>query len=149
MDALLTREELLVDLNKGPYPLSYEKVTRLATLHTSNDSHLAPKGPPCSWTPIDDADAAANAFWLEQLLPVVEESQRDRASVVGYEKILWTKLKPCLGFDLNYLRVDKFGNVIHRQAAPNTALAECIDHYYPVASENLTLGFFTSCFVVV
>ena len=148
MDALLTREELLVDPNKG-YPLGYEKVIRLAALHTGNDGHLAPKGPPCSWIPTDDADAAANTFRFEQLFPFVEESQRDRTSVVGYEGILWTRLKPCLGFDPNFLRVDKFGNVIHRQAAPNTALAGCIDHYYPVASKNLPLGFFTSCFVMV
>lgn len=137
MDALVSQEELLVDPIKG-YPLGYAKLTRLAALHTGTDGHFAPKGPPSAWTPNDDADLAANAIWFEQQFPVVEESQRDRACVVGYESILWTKLKPCLGFDPSCLRVDKFGNVIHRRAAPNTILAGCIDHYYPVASENLT-----------
>lgn len=130
----MTQEELLVDPVRG-YPLGYEKLSRLAALHTGADGHFPPRGPPNNWTPIDDVISVGNAQRFERWFPIVEEILRDRISVAGFESVLWSRLKPCLGFDPSYLRVDKFGNVIHRQAAPNTILAGCIDHYYPVASE--------------
>jgi hypothetical protein len=136
MGTLLPPEDLLIDIVKGN-PDGYEKLSRIAARYTGHATVGAHIGPPFSYTPVDDPEVTAAAQRLEQHFPYVTESARDRRSVVGFESELWGRLRRCAGFDPDRIRIDKFGNVIYRQAAPNTVLAGCIDHYYPVASESI------------
>lgn len=134
METIPTVDELAIDPKKG-YPAAYTKLARLAARHTGVESVGAYQGPPQRWTPYEDADMAAAIHKIEARFPYVPKTERDRRCVTTLEAALWDKLAPCLGFDPDEIRVDKYGNVIHRRAQPNSTLAGCIDHIFPVSSE--------------
>lgn len=134
MDIHLTEEEVVVDQVKG-YPPGYGRLSRLAAQHTGSETFGCHRSPPYGWVPAEDPDITAAASKFQQSFPMIPESQRDRKSVIGFESTLWSRLRPCLEFNPDLLRVDKFGNVIYRRAPTNTILAGCVDHYFPVASK--------------